>query len=63
MASDTRILLVDGSNKLLRNIQPGDRVYGTRTDRNGRRYVPTTVEAHWQTSKPATASTWPTAPP
>ena len=53
LTGDTRILMVDGSSKLLRHIQPGDRVYGTKTDRNGRRYVPTTVEAHWQTSKPA----------
>jgi DNA repair photolyase len=53
LTGDTRILMVDGSHKPLRTITPGDRVYGTRTDRNGRRYVPTTVEAHWQTSKPA----------
>ncbi len=45
--------MVDGSSKPLRRIMLGDRVYGTTTDRNGRRYVPTTVEAHWQTTKPA----------
>ncbi len=53
LTGDTRILMVDGSSKLLRTIQVGDRVYGTQCDSNGRRYVPTTVQAHWQTIKPA----------
>jgi DNA repair photolyase len=53
LTGDTRILMVDGSSKLLRTVAVGDRVYGTQTDQNGRRYVPTTVVAHWQTHKPA----------
>src|ERR1700734_1722209 len=53
LTGDTRILMVDGSSKLLRTIQVGDRVYGTHCDSGGRRYVPTTVQAHWQTIKPA----------
>jgi DNA repair photolyase len=53
LAGDTAILMVNGSTRPLSRIQPGDQVYGTKSDRNGRRYVPTTVSAHWKTSKPA----------
>jgi DNA repair photolyase len=53
LAGDTGILMVNGTTRRLRDIQVGDQVYGTRSDRNGRRYVPTAVSAHWRTSKPA----------
>jgi DNA repair photolyase len=51
LTGDTRILLVDGHTRALSDIRPGDQVYGTRSEKNVRRYVPTTVSAHWSTTK------------
>src|ERR1022692_113186 len=49
----TPILMADGRTKPLANVQAGDAVYGTVRCGNYRRYVLTTVLAHWQTVKPA----------
>jgi len=49
----TPILMADGRTKLLADVRPGDAVYGTVRRGAYRRYVPTTVLAHWETVKPA----------
>ena len=53
LSGDTRILLVDGRTKLLRDIKIGDPIIGTRRRGRYRRYVKTQVLAHWNTHKPA----------
>jgi hypothetical protein len=53
LAGDTPILMADGRVKPLAEVQIGDRVYGTERVGAYRRYVTTTVLAHWQTVKPA----------
>jgi DNA repair photolyase len=53
LAGDTPILLADGSTRPLAEIRPGDAVMGTMGAGAHRRYVPTTVLDHWQTTKPA----------
>ena len=53
MAGDTLILMADGRTKALGQIRPGDEVYGTVRRDDYRRYVPTPVLAHWETTKPA----------
>ncbi|MFC4067355.1 intein-containing Rv2578c family radical SAM protein [Actinoplanes subglobosus] len=53
LAGDTPILLADGSTRPLAQIRPGDAVMGTMGAGAHRRYVPTTVLDHWQTTKPA----------
>lgn len=50
---DTRIQMADGRQRALRDIRVGDRVYGTIRRGRYRRYVETTVVAHWKTRKPA----------
>jgi DNA repair photolyase len=50
---ETPILMADGRTRPLADLRPGDRIYGTVRRGNYRRYVPTTVLAHWQTVKPA----------
>ncbi|HEY4849221.1 MAG TPA: intein-containing Rv2578c family radical SAM protein [Streptosporangiaceae bacterium] len=49
----TPILMADGRTKPLANVRAGDAIYGTIRSGNYRRYVVTTVMAHWQTVKPA----------
>jgi DNA repair photolyase len=49
---ETPILMGDGRTKPLGEIRVGDRIYGTEQRNGHRRYVLTTVEAHWSTSKP-----------
>jgi DNA repair photolyase len=49
----TRVLMADGSMKALGSIRVGDEIIGTERRGFYRRYVPTTVLAHWQTRKPA----------
>src|SRR4051812_45276346 len=49
LRGNTPILMVDGSTKALADLQVGQHVVGT----DGRRLVPTTVLAHWETVKPA----------
>jgi len=53
LAGDTRILLVDGSAKALADIRVGDDIVGTERNGHYRKYVRTTVLAHWQTRKKA----------
>src|SRR4051812_21440271 len=53
MRGDTRVLLADGRQKELADIEVGDRIYGTRVDGRYRRYVTTEVLAHWRTRKRA----------
>jgi DNA repair photolyase len=49
---ETPILMADGRTKPLAEVRTGDSVYGTIRQGAYRRYVPTTVLAHWQTVKP-----------
>jgi DNA repair photolyase len=53
LSGDTPILLADGSTRPLSEVQVGDAVLGTMGAGPHRRYVPTTVLAHWSTTKPA----------
>jgi DNA repair photolyase len=50
---DTPILMADGRTRALADLRVGDRIYGTVRDGGYRRYVETTVLAHWSTTKPA----------
>ncbi|HEX8525113.1 MAG TPA: PA0069 family radical SAM protein [Tepidisphaeraceae bacterium] len=50
---DTRILMADTATKALRDVRPGDEIYGTRRSGWYRRYVKTTVLAHWRTRSSA----------
>src|SRR5690606_7752884 len=53
LAPDTMILMADGCEKLLSDVQVGDEIYGTESRGRYRRYVRTTVEAKWATRKRA----------
>jgi DNA repair photolyase len=53
LSGDTRILMAGGRTRPLRDIRPGDVVYGTRREGASRRYVLTEVLDHWSTRKPA----------
>ena len=53
LQGQTPILMADGRTRPLADVRPGDTVYGTVRRGSYRRYVPTTVLAHWQTVKPA----------
>ena len=53
MAGDTPVLMADGRTKALRDVRPGDRVYGSESRGQCRRYVITDVLDHWSTVKPA----------
>ena len=53
LAPDTLILMADGSEKPLREVEVGDQIYGTEAQGKHRRYVRTTVEAKWPTRKRA----------
>src|SRR5215470_11739347 len=50
---ETPVLMADGRTKPLADLRSGDAIYGTVRRGSYRRYVPTTVLAHWQTVKPA----------
>jgi DNA repair photolyase len=50
---ETLILMGDGSQKPLWDVRVGDEIYGTRVEGRYRRYVKTTVLAHWRTQKRA----------
>ncbi|MDR7421256.1 MAG: radical SAM protein [Armatimonadota bacterium] len=51
MSGDTPILMGDGSTKPLGELRAGDVIYGTRRHGARRRYVRTTVRAHWRVNK------------
>ena len=58
LVGETPILMADGRTRPLADLRPGDEIYGTEsygTGRRGhaRRYVRTTVLAHWPTVRPA----------
>ncbi|WP_406038266.1 intein-containing Rv2578c family radical SAM protein [Micromonospora sp. NBC_00898] len=53
MSSDTPVLMADGRTKEIRNLEIGDRIYGTERRGAYRRYVVTTVLDKWSTMKPA----------
>ncbi|MFC4950826.1 intein-containing Rv2578c family radical SAM protein [Pseudonocardia sp. GCM10023141] len=51
----TRVLLADGRTRPISRLRVGDAVMGTEKVDGRRRYVRTTVLAHWSTVKPALA--------
>jgi len=53
LAPDTLILMADGRERPLAEIEVGDEIYGTETQGSYRRYVRTRVEAKWGTRKRA----------
>jgi DNA repair photolyase len=53
LAGETPILMADRSHKPLAQLRVGDEVYGTEREGKYRRYVRTSVLAHWATVKPA----------
>ncbi len=58
LVGETPILMADGRTRPLADLRPGDEIYGTEISGTGRpgnyrRYVRTTVLAHWPTVKPA----------
>jgi DNA repair photolyase len=53
LAGNTPIRMADGSTKMLARLRIGDEVCGTLRRGRLRRYVVTTVLAHWKTVKPA----------
>jgi DNA repair photolyase len=52
LSGDTRILMGDGSTRLLEEVRVGDEIYGTVRRGSYRRYVRTRVLAHWSETKP-----------
>ena len=53
----TPILMADGRTKPIAELRVGDLIYGTEFDGKYRRYVPTQVLDHWQTTKPTFRTT------
>ncbi len=53
LAGPTRVLLADGGTRPIAELRVGDAVMGTEVAGGRRTYVPTTVLAHWSTTKPA----------
>jgi DNA repair photolyase len=53
LGAETMILMADGTQRPIWAVRVGDEVVGTRFEGRYRRYVATTVLAHWQTRKPA----------
>jgi DNA repair photolyase len=53
LSGDTPVLMADGRTRPIAQIRVGDTIYGTVRRSSYRRYVATTVLAHWQTVKPA----------
>jgi DNA repair photolyase len=53
LAGDTPILMADGSASALEELAVGDRIVGTASEGESRRFVTTEVLAHWETEKPA----------
>jgi DNA repair photolyase len=51
-SGDTEVLLADGRVQPLAKLEVGEVVYGTERRGHYRRYVPTPVLAHWETTKP-----------
>jgi hypothetical protein len=53
LAGHTRVLLPDGRTRPIAEMRVGDAVVGTEVVAGRRRYVRTTVLAHWSTTRPA----------
>ncbi|HEX2771695.1 MAG TPA: intein-containing Rv2578c family radical SAM protein [Micromonosporaceae bacterium] len=53
VAGDTPVLMADGRTKPIRELEPGDRIYGTEPQGAYRRYQVTTVLDKWSTVKRA----------
>jgi DNA repair photolyase len=53
LAGDTPILMADGAARPLEDLAVGDRIVGTASEGDERRFVVTEVLAHWATVKPA----------
>jgi DNA repair photolyase len=53
VSGDTRILMGDGRTKRMKELRPGDDIYGTRLEGAYRRFVRTRVLDHWQVVRPA----------
>jgi DNA repair photolyase len=53
LGAETLVLMADGTQKPLWDVRVGDQVIGTEPRGRYRRYVATTVLAHWRTRKPA----------
>jgi DNA repair photolyase len=53
ISGDTDILMADGRTKPMREVQVGERIYGTVRDGAERRFAVTTVEDKWSSIKPA----------
>ncbi|GAA2554472.1 intein-containing Rv2578c family radical SAM protein [Pseudonocardia hydrocarbonoxydans] len=53
LAGPTRVLMADGSTRPIAELRVGDAVVGTERAGGRRRYVRTTVLAHWSTVRPA----------
>ena len=53
LAGNTPIRMADGRTKTLARLRIGDEICGTERRGRTRRYVTTTVLAHWKTAKPA----------
>ncbi len=51
LAGETPVLMADGRTRPIAELRPGDAIYGTIRRGHCRRYVETTVLAHWQTVK------------
>jgi DNA repair photolyase len=53
LSGETPILLADGGTKRIAEVREGDALYGTVGEGSHRRYVETTVLAHWSTRRSA----------
>ena len=53
LSGDTPVLMADGTERPIADLQAGDRIYGTERRGSCRGYVPTVVLDHWQTEKEA----------
>ncbi len=53
ISGDTRVLMADGRETPMRDLELGDEIYGTRPDGRSRRFVETEVLAKWSSIKPA----------
>ncbi len=56
-SGDTPILMADGRTRPLADLEPGDRIYGTRRGDTYRHYMSSQVLAHWSSNKQAFAIT------
>jgi DNA repair photolyase len=53
LSGETRILMADGSSKLLADVSAGEQVVGTAHGETGRRFVPSLVLDRWATARRA----------